>query len=383
VRGTSACANTPPAPPGPSAALAEHPGPVDTRTASGVLPCVWGPLHRPAGSARSWVRACGGLCTLPRTPHLLRTPPPNPSPLPSTAGPLSHPSPLAAPSCPSPFPPPPSASYQRPPPKAPLPAQLMSAASSPIALLESGIHITPRWGAASALGLDPAGGGASTVHVLAPPPTTWPLLSSAECTAQRASGSPSSWGSWRPGPSEDCPARDREVRWLVLLHFHILVLRRPSRSERAHRGGLMAHVTNLSGGSPEGSGRSCSRRPWLSGDLVPALSHPVLSIGPLRMQRLPAGRRAWERPKKGTPPKPYATSSQPPGPSGDDTLAALQRRHPPLAAPPCLDSGLLPAPIPTHSRADDGGTRGAIRTAPKGTCWGPAGLTWDLLGMQP
>jgi len=164
VRGTSACANTPPSTYRPFRGLTEHPGPVSTRTAYGVPP-VCGGRFTGQGFRSHWVRACGGLYTCAPTPHLLRTPPRTLSPLPSTASPLSHPSPLAAPSCPSPsrpHPQPPTSA----PPKAPLPAQLMSAASSPIALLEQGSTSRPS-GARPLPGIGPGWWGASRC-------TCWP-----------------------------------------------------------------------------------------------------------------------------------------------------------------------------------------------------------------
>jgi len=124
-------------------------------------------------------------------------------------------------------------------------------------------------------------------------------------------------------------------------------------------GGLMAHVTNLCQRFARGEWKElfkeavAERRPGARA-LPPRAFHRAT-------QNAAAARReaCIRAAQEGHPSKALRHLKPTPlAPAGDDTLAALQQRHPPLAAPPCLDSGLLPAPIPTHSRADGSGTQG-------------------------
>jgi len=148
-------------------------------------------------------------------------------------------------------------------------------------------------------------------------------------------------------------------------------------------GGLMAHVTNLCHRSPEREWKELSkeavaeRRPGARA-LPPRAFHRATQNAAAARRR-----RASKQPKKGTPPKPYATSSQPPWPLQETTPSPPSDAAPPLGPLPLgfedySPPPSLPIPVPTAAAL-----RGAIRTAPEGHLWGPLALTWDLLGCSP
>jgi len=312
-------------------------------------------------------------------PPISSAPPPRtlspsrPQPAPSPTPLLSRPPPVPPPSRPHPQPP------TSAPPQGSSPRSAHVRRSSPIALLESGIHITPRW-ARPLPGIGPGWWGASRC-------TCWPRRlphgpcsrpQSVRLSAPVVLPAPRAAGVLGPG-GLPCPRTGGPVVGPPPLPHScpsptLTLGARPP-------GGLMAHVTNLCQRFARGEWKElfkeavAERRPGARA-LPPRAFHRAT-------QNAAAARREAcieSSPRRAplqslTPPQ-----ANPPGPSGDDTLAALRRRHPPCRPLPAWIQDYspppsLPIPVPTaaalgvpsarHLRAPAGGP-----LVSHGTCFG-------------
>jgi len=145
-------------------------------------------------------------------------------------------------------------------------------------------------------------------------------------------------------------------------------------------GGLMAHVTEPLPGRREGSRKEPSKEAVAEREPVPALSHPVLSIGPLRMCQPPGARACIKQSEERTFRSLTPRLSQP-----SWTWRRPRRprcRHPPLA-PSRSDSRTTPRPHPDPIPCRrESALAGPDRTDLSGTSWpicshmGPSG--WRL-----
>jgi len=207
-------------------------------------------------------------------------------------------------------------------------------------------------------GLDPAGGGASRC-------TCWPRrLPHGPCSRPqsvrlsapvvlRAPGQPACWA------LEDCPPKNRRSGGWSSSTSTFLSFADPHARSAPTGGASWLMSLNLCQRFARGEWKElfeeavAERRPGARA-LPPRAFHRAT-------QNAAAARReaCIEAAEEGHPSK--ALRHLKPTP-----LARCRRRHPrcpptaapPPAAPPCLDRGLLPAPIPTHSRADGSGTQG-------------------------